>query len=66
MTIRKLRQGEQDDLRDHLLRLAPEDRQMRFMGGASDSSIQSYCDRIRLAEDNDPRVLQGRRPSRRR
>ena len=46
MTIRKLRQGEQDDLRDHLLRLAPEDRQMRFMGGASDSLIQSYCDRI--------------------
>lgn len=46
MTIRKLRQGEQDDLRDHLLRLAPKDRQMRFMGNASDRSIQSYCDRI--------------------
>ncbi|MGB8608206.1 GNAT family N-acetyltransferase [Bradyrhizobium sp.] len=46
MAIRKLRQGEQDTLRDHLLRLGPEDRQMRFMGSASDSLIQSYCGRI--------------------
>jgi len=46
MAIGKLWRGERNDLRDHLLRLAPEDRRMRFCRAAGDSFIRSYCDRI--------------------
>lgn len=46
MAIGKLWRGEQDDLEHHLLRLASEDRRMRFCRNANDSFIRSYCDRI--------------------
>lgn len=46
MTIRKLRHGEEEILRDHLLRLAPEDRRMRFRGNVGDGVIHAYCAEI--------------------
>lgn len=52
MTIRKLRHGEEEILRDHLLRLAPEDRRMRFRGSVGDGVIHAYC-----AEIDWPRTM---------
>jgi hypothetical protein len=42
--IRRLSALERGKLRDHLLRLAPEDRLLRFGGYLSDSLIDAYCD----------------------
>lgn len=42
--IRKLWPGEEGKLRDHLLRLDPESRRMRFSGAVSDDFIRSYAD----------------------
>jgi RimJ/RimL family protein N-acetyltransferase len=43
---RKLCPFEQWRLRDHLLRLAPEDRRRRFFAGVSDATIAAHCRRI--------------------
>jgi ribosomal protein S18 acetylase RimI-like enzyme len=42
--IRRLWAGERDQVRDHLLRLDVEDRQLRFGGYASASHIAAYCE----------------------
>jgi len=41
--IRRLWAGERDQIRDHLLRLNPEDRHLRFGGHASALHIAAYC-----------------------
>lgn len=50
--FRKLRTGERDELRKHLLRLTVDDRCMRFCGTVSEAHIDYYCthadDRYRL------------------
>lgn len=43
---RKLHPLEQLRLRDHLLRLSPEDRRRRFFAGVSDETIAAHCRRI--------------------
>lgn len=43
---RKLWPSEVKRVEEHLLRLTPEDRQMRFCGGVSDSRIREYCAEI--------------------
>lgn len=45
-TIRKLHPTELDKFRDHLLRLDPTSRQMRFTHGVSDSFIETYARRM--------------------
>jgi GNAT superfamily N-acetyltransferase len=42
--IRRLWAGERDLVRDHLLRLDAEDRQLRFGGYASNAHIADYCE----------------------
>ena len=42
--IRRLWAGERDQVRDHLLRLEREDRQLRFGGYASAAHIAAYCE----------------------
>jgi len=42
-SIRRLRAAERDRVRDHLLRLDPADRQLRFGGYASPARIAAYC-----------------------
>lgn len=49
LVVRKLLAVERWKLRDHLLRLAPHDRQLRFRGTLSDHAIAVYCDRGELA-----------------
>jgi GNAT superfamily N-acetyltransferase len=44
--FRKLHPFEQGQLRDHLLRLDPEDRRRRFFGGMSDAAVAERCRRI--------------------
>lgn len=44
--IRKLLPTDRQLFRDHLLRLAPGDRQSRFIGVVSDPTIDDYCNRI--------------------
>lgn len=41
--IRRLSAVERDKVRDHLLRLDPEDRLLRFGGQVSDAHIEAYC-----------------------
>jgi len=40
---RKLLASEREALRDHLLRLSPEDRGLRFQAAQSDAAITAYC-----------------------
>ncbi|HSA83164.1 MAG TPA: GNAT family N-acetyltransferase [Geminicoccaceae bacterium] len=42
-TIRKLRVGERDKVRNHLLRLEGPDRQLRFGGHVNSARIAAYC-----------------------
>lgn len=44
--IRRLWPAERDRIRDHLLRLAPEDRALRFCHATKDEFISSYCEGI--------------------
>ncbi|MGJ3259376.1 MAG: GNAT family N-acetyltransferase [Rhodospirillales bacterium] len=44
---RKLWPSEAAKIEEHLLRLSPHDRQMRFCGGVSDARIREYCKGIR-------------------
>jgi GNAT superfamily N-acetyltransferase len=44
--IRRLRSVERHLIPDHLLRLDPEDRQLRFGGYLSEAHIGAYCDRL--------------------
>lgn len=46
MTFRKLWSWEWGQHRAHLLRLAPEDRRLRFCRAVSDDFIHRYCDQI--------------------
>ncbi len=46
MLVRKLWPWERGLVRDHLLRLDPEDRAMRFCTPVSDDFIHGYCDRL--------------------
>ena len=41
-SIRKLLACERGQLRDHLLRLSPADRQLRFLGSVGDDAINAY------------------------
>ena len=43
---RKLTAGERRLLRDHLLRLSPEDRALRFLSAVSTDHIEQYCSRV--------------------
>ena len=43
---RKLWPSEVGKIEEHLLRLSPHDRQMRFCGGVSDARIREYCKEI--------------------
>lgn len=43
LVIRKLWAAERARLSDHLLRLASDDRRLRFGGGVSDARIAQYC-----------------------
>jgi GNAT superfamily N-acetyltransferase len=54
-TIRRLSAIERGKMRDHLLRLDPEDRLLRFGGYVSDAYIDGYCDGL----DWDRAVLIG-------
>jgi GNAT superfamily N-acetyltransferase len=45
-TIRKLRAWERGKVRDHLLRLSPDDRQRRFLGRVGDDGIVAYSDNL--------------------
>jgi GNAT superfamily N-acetyltransferase len=47
-SIRRLRAAERDKVRDHLLRLDGEDRQLRFGGYASPARIAAYCAELDL------------------
>jgi ribosomal protein S18 acetylase RimI-like enzyme len=42
--IRRLWAGERDQIRDHLLRLDPEDRRLRFGGHANAADVAAYCE----------------------
>lgn len=53
--VRKLGPSDTALLRDHLLRLDPADRRLRFQGGVSDARIEEYAARI----DWDAAVLLG-------
>jgi len=44
--IRRLWAFERDEVRDHLLRLDPDDRVRRFGGHASAARIAAYCERL--------------------
>jgi ribosomal protein S18 acetylase RimI-like enzyme len=44
--IRKLRAWEREKVRDHLLRLSPDDRQRRFLGSVSDDFIVAHSDAL--------------------
>lgn len=46
LVFRKLWPSERDKVRDHFLRLDPEDRQLRFFGQASDDFIERYCQEV--------------------
>lgn len=46
MIVRKLWPWEGGAIRDHLLRLGPEDRLMRFGAPASDRFLDGYCTRV--------------------
>lgn len=46
IAIRKLWPSERELLSDHLLRLGPNDRRMRFCGATKDEFIERYCQRI--------------------
>lgn len=46
MVIRKIWSWEWEQVRAHLLRLAPEDRRLRFCRAVSDDFIHRYCDQI--------------------
>jgi GNAT superfamily N-acetyltransferase len=45
-SIRKLLARERDQLRDHLLRLSPADRQLRFLGCTGDDVIIAYTGKL--------------------
>ena len=45
-TIRKLRAWERGKVRDHLLRLSPDDRQRRFLGSVGDDFIVAHSDAL--------------------
>jgi GNAT superfamily N-acetyltransferase len=49
--IRKLLTSERDKVRDHLLRLAPEDRRLRFFCQVGDAFIADYCEKLFAAND---------------
>jgi len=42
--FRRLLASDRERLRDHLLRLDPQDRLLRFAGQVSDAQIDAYCD----------------------
>lgn len=44
--VQRLWPAERRRIRDHLLRLAPEDRRLRFCRAAGDRAIADYCDAI--------------------
>lgn len=44
--VRRLWPAERGRIRDHLLRLAPEDRALRFCHATKDEFISSYCEHI--------------------
>jgi ribosomal protein S18 acetylase RimI-like enzyme len=44
--MRRLWAGERDQVREHLLRLDVEDRQLRFGGYASASHLAAYCEAL--------------------
>ena len=46
LVFRKLWPSERDKVRDHFLRLDPEDRHLRFFGQASDDLIERYCQEV--------------------
>lgn len=46
MNIRKLLPSEARQLQDHLLRVAPEDRTLRFMGTVDEAGIRRHCERL--------------------
>lgn len=52
---RKLGNAERPLLRDHLLRLSPEDRALRFLSDVSVGHIEQYCAGI----DQHPRIVVG-------
>lgn len=43
--FRKLLPWERNTLRDHFLRLAPEDRRLRFFASIGDAFIEAYCEK---------------------
>jgi len=49
LVFRKLWPSERDKVRDHFLRLDPEDRHLRFFGQASDDFIERYCHEVLAA-----------------
>ncbi len=46
MSIRKLFPSEAVKLSDHLVRLTPEARSLRFMGGMNDVAVREHCERL--------------------
>jgi RimJ/RimL family protein N-acetyltransferase len=44
--IRRLLRSERGRVRDHLLRLDPEDRRLRFLGSVGDSYIETYSKKL--------------------
>ena len=52
---RRLNDAERPWLRDHLLRLSPEDRALRFLSEVSDEHIEQYCARV----DEHQRIVVG-------
>jgi RimJ/RimL family protein N-acetyltransferase len=46
MSIRKLFPSEASKLSDHLVRLTPEARSLRFMGGMHDVAVREHCERL--------------------
>ncbi len=46
MNMRKLLPGEAPKLRDHLVRLTPEERSLRFMGALDDVAVGEHCERL--------------------
>ncbi|MDX1540176.1 MAG: GNAT family N-acetyltransferase, partial [Geminicoccaceae bacterium] len=43
---RRLWSFEREPVQQHLLRLDPEDRRLRFGGQVNDHGIRAYCDRL--------------------
>jgi RimJ/RimL family protein N-acetyltransferase len=44
--MRKLLPSEASTLRDHLTRLTPEQRSLRFMGALNDVAVREHCERL--------------------